>query len=128
MAASLQWRESVEIGGVQMIERVFAAADIKSIAIGQENLPAEFADIIRNYSRILRAQIGQVTKLTEMNLDGGIAIRKADLFKAGSLQQSMKLLWQRLIGTGVEVCKKHFGWIHAYHSSKNIVLDFLLIC
>jgi hypothetical protein len=53
-----------------------------------------------------------------MNLDGGIAIRKTDLFKAGSLHQSVKLLWQRLIGTGMEVRKKYFGWIQAYHSSK----------
>ena len=105
MAARLQRGEAVEIGGIHMVKGVLAAADIECVAVGEEDPAAELTNVIRNHFCVLRAQIRQVAELAEVNLDGGVAVGKADLLKAGTLHQAVQLLRQRLRRCRMEVRK-----------------------
>lgn len=53
-----------------MLQRVFAAADIERVAVGDEGLTAAFLDEVGDDLGIVRAQKRQVAELAEVQLDG----------------------------------------------------------
>lgn len=62
-----------------MLERVFAAADIERVAVGDEGPAAAFFDKIGDDLGIVRTQERQVAELTEVQLDGDELAVKVDL-------------------------------------------------
>ena len=106
--AGLQRREAVEVGGVHMIEGVLPAADVEGVAVGEEGFAAELADIVHHDLRILRAQVGKVAELAEVDLDGGVFVREIDVLKTGGLHEPVQFLRESLVRRGVEIGEPYF--------------------
>ena len=64
-----------------MLQRVFAAADIERVAVGDEGLTAAFLDEVGDDLGIVCAQERQVAELAEVQLDGDEFAVKVDLGK-----------------------------------------------
>ena len=64
-----------------MLQRVFAAADIERVAVGDEGLTAAFLDEVGDDLGIVRTQERQVAELAEVQLDGDEFAVKVDLGK-----------------------------------------------
>ena len=75
-----------------MVERVGAAADIERVAVGEKRLAAERAHIVAHDARPVRAQIGHVARLAEVELDGDEFVLEVDLLEAGGLHEAAQLL------------------------------------
>ena len=54
----------------------------------------------------------QIAEFAEMDLDGGAAVGKIDLFKTGALHQTVQFLRKRFDRGGVKIGKKYFGRFH----------------
>ena len=111
MTARLQRGETVEISRVHVVERVFTAADVERVAVGQKNAAAQRAHVVRHDPGVLRAQIGEVAQLAEVDLDGGVAVGKIDGLEARLLEQPVQLLGQRLM-RDAEIGKIDFRGLH----------------
>ena len=92
MAAGRERRKAVEIGGIQMIERILAPADIQCVAVGQERLAAALLNEVRDRFCPVRTQKRKVARLTEVNFDGGELFVKVDAVHACRLHQAGQLL------------------------------------
>lgn len=95
-----------------LVQRVLAAADVQGVAVRKEGLAAALADVIRDDSCIMRTQMRQIAEFAEMDLDGGAAVGKIDLFKTGALHQTVQFLRKRFDRGGVKIGKKYFGRFH----------------
>ena len=62
-----------------MLQRVFAAADVERVAVGEEGLAAALLDEIGDDLGIVGAQERQIAELAEMQLDGDEFAVKIDL-------------------------------------------------
>ena len=90
--AGLQGRVAVAHGAVEMIERVGAAADIQGVAVGEKRFAAKLLDIVAHDPRPVRAQIGHVAGLAEVDLHRDVFSLKVDLLKAGRFHQALELI------------------------------------
>ena len=70
---------AVEIRGIHVLQRVFAAADVERVAVGEEGLAAALLDEIGDDLGIVGAQERQIAELAEMQLDGDEFAVKIDL-------------------------------------------------
>ena len=64
-----------------MLQRIFAAARIHRVAVGQKRLSAQLLDEVGDDLGIVRAQKRQVAELAEVQLDGDEFAVKVDLGK-----------------------------------------------
>ena len=99
---------------VEMVERVGAAADIERVAVGEKRLAAERAHIVAHDARPVRAQIGHVARLAEVELDGDILVLEIDLLKAGRLHEPVQLL-ERADLIRAQIGKIYFCRFHRKH-------------
>ena len=107
-------RIAVKHGAVEMVERVGAAADIERVAVGEKRLAAELAHIVAHDARPVRAQIGHVARLAEVELDGDILVLEIDLLKAGRLHEPVQLL-ERADLIRAQIGKIYFCRFHRKH-------------
>ena len=70
---------AVEIRGIHVLQRVFAAADVERVAGGEEGLAAALLDEVGDDLGIVGAQERQIAELAEMQLDGDEFAVKLDL-------------------------------------------------
>ena len=112
MAARRIRREAVDIGGLDVVERVLAAADIERVAVRQERLAAELAHKIRDGLCIIRAQVGQVARLAEVHFNGDVAVLEIDLIHPRRQQQTGELLLDVFLQRGMEGGKVDFRCGH----------------
>ena len=63
-------RKAVGIGGVHMLQRIFAAADVERVAVGEERQPAPRAHEIGDGLGVVRAQVCKIAQLAKVELDG----------------------------------------------------------
>lgn len=91
MASGLEGVKAVFIRRIHMIQRIFAAAYIQGVAVGQESFPAAFFYHIDNDLGIVRAQIRQVARFTEVDFDGSKFVLKIDVVETGTLDQASQL-------------------------------------
>ena len=106
-----------------MVERVGAAADIERVAVGEKRLAAERAHIVAHDARPVRAQIGHVARLAEVELDGDILVLEIDLLKAGGLHEPAQLL-SVLISSVRRSEKYTFCRFHGKHLRSLISFSF----
>ena len=92
MTAGGEWGISVEICRVNVLERIFPAADIERIAVSQKRLAAAFSDKVCNYLGVIGPQKGQVAILAEMQLDGDKLALKIQLGKIRFFQKLAQLV------------------------------------
>ena len=84
-------RIAIEHRTVKMVERIGAAADIERVAVGKKRLAAELAHVVAHDARPVRAQIGHVARLAEVELDGDEFVLEVDLLEAGGLHEAAQL-------------------------------------
>ena len=116
-------RIAVKHGAVEMVERVGAAADIERVAVGEKRLAAERAHIVAHDARPVRAQIGHVARLTEVELDGDVLVLEIDLLKAGGLHEPAQL-FERADLVRAQIGKIYFCRFHGKHLRSLISFSF----
>ena len=106
-----------------MVERVGAAADIERVAVGEKRLAAERAHIVAHDARPVRAQIGHVARLTEVELDGDVLVLEIDLLKAGGFHEPAQL-FERADLVRAQIGKIYFCRFHRKHLRSLISFSF----
>ena len=94
--AGLEGVEAVAVCAVEMVERIFAPADVERVAVGEEGLAAQLLDIVADCGGPVRAQEGEVARLAEVHLDGDELAVKVDALKASGLHEAAQLDEQAL--------------------------------
>ena len=97
-----------------MVERIGAAADIERVAVGKKRLAAERAHIVTHDARPVRAQIGHVSRLAEVELDGDEFVLEVDMLKAGGLHEAAQL-FERADLIRAQIGKIYFCRFHRKH-------------
>ena len=95
-----------------MLERVFAAAGIERVAVGDKGSAAALFDEIGDDLGIVRAQERQIAELAEVQLDGDEFAVKIDLRKLGLFQQLPKLIELAHAVAAAEIGKINLGCRH----------------
>ena len=86
--------KAVDHGCVQMVQPVFAPADIKGVAVGEEGLTAPLLHEIRHGFRPVRPKEGQIARLPEMHFDGYIFFVEVNFAHTCGFHQACQLLLQ----------------------------------
>ena len=121
--AGAHGRIAVEHGAVKVVERIGAAADIERVAVGEKRLAAERAHIVAHDARPVRAQIGHVARLTEVELDGDVLVLEIDLLKAGGFHEPAQL-FERADLVRAQIGKIYFCRFHGKHLRSLISFSF----
>ena len=105
LAAGRNRIEAVDIGAVQMLKRILAAARIKRVTVCQERNASVLLHDIRHGLRIIRPQIGEIAQLAEVHFDRHKLAVHVDLIDPGFPDQLLQLLRERYIQLRSEICK-----------------------
>ena len=101
--------KAVLIGGVDVLERVFAATDIERVAVGEEGLAAQLLHDIRDGASVVGAQKAQVAQLTKVNLDSNELVLKVDLLDTGASDEALELVELALASMRAQVGEVHLS-------------------
>ena len=101
--------KAVLVGGVDVLERVFAATDIERVAVSEEGLAAQLLHHVRDGAGVVGAQKAQVAQLTKVNLDGDELVLKVDLFDTGVTDEALELVELALASMRAQVGEVHLG-------------------
>ena len=101
--------KAVLIGGIDVLERVFAATDIERVAVGEEGLAAQLLDDIRDGAGVVGAQKAQVAQLAKVNLDGDELVLKVDLLDTGVTDEALELVELALASMRAQVGEVHLS-------------------
>ena len=99
--------KTVLIGGIDVLERVFAATDIERVAVGEEGLAAQLLHHVRDGAGVVGAQKAQVAQLAKVNLDGDELVLKVDLLNTGVTDEALELVELALASMRAQVGKVH---------------------
>lgn len=92
MAAGGEGVIAVDISGIEMIQGIFSASDIQSIAVCQKSLSPIFLHDVHDHFCVVGAKIRKVARFAEMNFNGRVAIRIVQLINSRFLYKMAKLL------------------------------------
>ena len=84
--------EAVEVGGLDVFERMFARTDVEGVAVGQERPAAKLFDLVGDGAGEVRAQEREVAGFAEVDFDRGEAVLEVDRVHSGPFQQQSQLL------------------------------------
>ena len=101
--------EAVLVGGVDVLERVFAATDVERVAVGEEGLAAQLFYDVRDGAGVVGAQKAQVAQLAKVNLDSNELVLKVDLLNTGAANEALELVELALASMRAQVRKVHLG-------------------
>ena len=101
--------KAVLVGGVDVLERVFAATDIERIAVSEEGLAAQLLHDIHDGAGVVGAQKAQVAQLAKVNLDGDELVLKVDLLDTGVTDEALELVELALTSMRAQVGEVHLG-------------------
>ena len=101
--------KAVLVGGVDVLERVFAATDIERIAVGEEGLAAQLLHHVRDGAGVVGAQKAQVAQLAKVNLDGDELVLKVDLLNTGVTYEALELVELALASMRAQVGEVHLS-------------------
>ena len=101
--------KAVLVGGVDVLERVFAATDIERIAVGEEGLAAQLLHDVRDGAGVVGAQKAQVAQLAKVNLDGDELVLKVDLLDTGVTDEALELVELALASMRAQVGEVHLS-------------------
>ena len=108
--------EAVLLGGGQVFQGVFPPAGVQGVAVGQERQPAVALDGVGHRFCVVGAQVGQVARLAEMDLDGDEPPFQVEGAQAGGLHQPVQFLLQGLPAPHPEVGIINGRLLHGTHS------------
>ena len=101
--------KAVLVGGVDVLERVFAATDIERVAVGEEGLAAQLLHDIRDGAGVVGAQKAQVAQLAKVNLDSDELVLKVDLLNSGVTDEALELVELALASMRAQVGEVHLS-------------------
>ena len=101
--------KAVLVGGVDVLERVFAATDIERVAVGEEGLAAQLLDDIRDGAGVVGAQKAQVAQLAKVNLDSDELVLKVDLLNSGVTDEALEFVELALASMRAQVGEVHLS-------------------
>ena len=101
--------KAVLVGGVDVLERVFAATDIERVAVGEEGLAAQLLHDIRDGAGVVGAQKAQVAQLAKVNLNGDELVLKVDLLNTGATDEALELVELALASMRAQVGEVHLS-------------------
>ena len=101
--------KAVLVGGINVLERVFAATDVERVAVGEEGLAAQLLDDIRDGAGVVGAQKAQVAQLAKVNLDGDELVLKVDLLNTGVTYEALELVELALASMRAQVGEVHLS-------------------
>lgn len=99
--------KAILVGGVDVLERIFAATHIERVAVGKEGLAAQLLHDIRDGAGVVGAQKAQVAQLAKVNLNGDELVLKVDLLNAGATDEALKLVKLALASMRAQVGEVH---------------------
>ena len=91
-----------------MFERVFSAADIEGVAVGEEGHAALLLDMVRNDAGEVGTEEGKVAWLAEVKLDGGKLSVEGNIIDAGFSDEAVQLIQQVVILGGAKIGEVNF--------------------
>ena len=94
LAARGHGPEAVGLGAGQVLQRVFAAARVEGVAVGQEREAALLLAQVRHHFGIVGAQERQVAQLPKVHLDGHELAVHVDVLDASRQAQPTQLFRQ----------------------------------
>ena len=103
------WGKTVLVGGVDVLERVFAATHIERVAVGEEGLAAQLLDDIRDGAGVVGAQKAQIAQLAKVNLDGDELVLKVDLLDTGVTDEALEFVELALASMRAQVGEVHLS-------------------
>ena len=112
LAAGGHGTEAVLLSGSQVFQGVLAPAGVQGVAVGEEGHAALFLHHIRHRLGPVGAQVRQVARLTEVDLDGHELAVHVDLADAGRLDELFQFFLQIGARTHPEVCIIHGRFFH----------------
>ena len=101
--------EAVLVGGVDVLERVFAATDVERVAVGEEGLATQLLHDVRDGTGVVGAQKAQVAQLAKVNLDGDELVLKVDLLNTGAANEALELVELALASMRAQVGEVHLS-------------------
>ena len=101
--------KAVLVGGVDVLERVFAATHIERIAVGEEGLASQLLHDIRDGAGVVGAQKAQIAQLAKVNLDGDELVLKVDLLDTGVTDEALELVELALASMRAQVGEVHLS-------------------
>ena len=101
--------KAVLIGGIDVLERVFAATDIERVAVGEEGLATQLLHDIRDGAGVVGTQKAQVAQLAKVNLDGDELVLKVDLLDTGVTYEALELVELALASMRAQVGEVHLS-------------------
>lgn len=108
MAAGVIGVKPVLIGALDVIERVLASAHIQGVAVGEERFAVQILDHIHDSAGVVRAEICQISRLSEVNFDGDIFVFKIHGGKARLAQKPLQFHLQRISCLYPQIGKIYF--------------------
>ena len=97
--------ESVHISALDMIQRIFASADIERVAVRQKRFAAQLLHDVDHRLCVIRAQVGKVARLAKVDFNCRIFILKINVGDARFFNQMRKLLLQSVVSVCAQVGK-----------------------
>ena len=101
--------KAVLVGGVDVLERVFAATDIERVAVGEEGLAAQLLHHVGDGASVVGAQKAQVAQLAKVNLNGDELVLKVDLLNTGVTDEALELVELALASMRAQVGEVHLS-------------------
>ena len=101
--------KAVLVGGIDVLERVFAATDIERIAVGEEGLAAQLLHDVCNGAGVIGTQKAQVAQLAKVNLDSDELVLKVDLLNSGVTDEALELVELALASMRAQVGEVHLS-------------------
>ena len=101
--------KAILVGGIDVLERVFAATDIERIAVGEEGLAAQLLHDVRDGAGVVGAQKAQVAQLAKVNLDGDELVLEVDLLDTGVTDEALELVELALASMRAQVGEVHLS-------------------
>ena len=111
-ASGGQRAEPVFPGGFNVLHRVFAAAHIQGVAVGQERDTALGLDHLHHRARPVGPQVGQVARLTKIDLDGHKLLFQIQLGEPGCVQQAAQFVLQAGARHRPQIGKPYLCFFH----------------
>ena len=112
LAAGGHGPKAVELGAVQVLQRIFAAAGVQGVAVGQKGHTALLLAQVCHRLCVVGAQKSQVAQLSKVHLDGHEPAIHIDLADACRQAQAAQLLGQAGAHRAAEVGKVNGGRLH----------------
>ena len=101
--------KAVLVGGINVLERVFAATHIERVAVGEEGLATQLLHDIRDGAGVVGTQKAQVAQLAKVNLNGDELVLKVDLLNSGVTDEALELVELALASMRAQVGEVHLS-------------------